>query len=244
MLPILQIGSFALQTPGLILLAGLWFGLSLTEKHAKRFRVKSDKIYNLAFIMFVAGILGARLVVVAQFPAAFIENPLSLVSLNPSLLDPSGGFIIAVVVGLIYGQRKNMALWNTLDALIPALAVIGVAIPMATLASGSAFGQPTNLPWAIDLWGATRHPTQVYQAILASVILWLIWPSRQSKKNAAGMLSLKFLAYSAGARLVVEGFRGDSTLILGGLRSAQLAAWIILAIALWGYFRIESGKER
>lgn len=236
MLPILQIGSLAIQTPGLILLVGLWIGLSFSERYSKFYKVNPDQIYNLTFTVLVSGVVGARLAVMATFPSAFIENPSSMISLNPSLLDPAGGAAIAAIAGIIYIQRKNIAPWAALDALVPTLAIMAVAIPLANLASGVAFGSPTNLPWAIDLWGASRHPTQIYQAMLAGVILWQVWPPRQNKKVISGTLFIRFVGLSSGAILFLEAFRGDSILILGGFRSMQAAAWVVLAGSLWGYF--------
>lgn len=235
MFPIIQIGGFALQTPGLILLVGIWVGLSLAERYAKSTKVNTDQLYNLTFAMLVAGILGARLAVMVRFPSAFVENPASALSLNPSLLDPVGGLATALIAGLVYGQRKGMELWATLDALVPTMGVMGIAIPLANLASGSAFGSPSELPWAIELWGTTRHPTQIYQALTSSLILWLVWPNRQGKNIANGVLFLKYSALSAATILLLEAFRGDSLLILNGLRSSQVTAWIILAVSLWGY---------
>ena len=59
MLPILQIGPLAIQTPGLILLGGLWLGLSLSERHARRYKVDPGVLYNLVFLLLIVGILGA-----------------------------------------------------------------------------------------------------------------------------------------------------------------------------------------
>jgi len=47
-----------------------------------------------------------------------------------------------------------------------------------------------------------------------------------------GQRFLTFLTLSAGARLFLEAYRGDSVL-WGGFRSAQVIAWLILAICLW-----------
>jgi len=47
-----------------------------------------------------------------------------------------------------------------------------------------------------------------------------------------GFEFLLFVALTSASRLVIEGFRGDSTLILGGFRAAQIAAWPILFAAL------------
>jgi prolipoprotein diacylglyceryltransferase len=45
--------------------------------------------------------------------------------------------------------------------------------------------------------------------------------------------ALYVIAATAGGRLIFEAFRADSNLITGGLRSAQVTAWMALAIALW-----------
>ena len=233
MLPILQVGPLAIQTPGLILLAGVWIGLSVAERHSKRYKVNPETLYNLVFTMLVAGLLGARLAYAARFPTAFFENPVSLISINPGLLDPTGGLVIALIAGVIYGQRKNMPVWPTLDAITPVVAVMLIAIPLSNLASGHAFGSPTQLPWAIELWGATRHPVQIYAALAAGLVLWLLWPSRQAKKQVSGWIFLQFIVLSAGLAIFLEAFRGDSVILAFGLRNAQLAAWIILAIGIY-----------
>ena len=49
----------------------------------------------------------------------------------------------------------------------------------------------------------------------------------------AGSSFVWFAALTAGSRLFLEAFRGDSTLIFGGLRLAQVVAWAVLAIALF-----------
>lgn len=235
MFPILNIGPLALQVPGLILLAGLWIGLTLAERAAPRHGVHPDKLYNLVFTALVAGILGARLTYAGRFPDAFIQNPAGLISLNPGLLDPLGGLVFAVLGGIIYGQRKGITLWPVLDALAPAFAVMLVALPLANLASGRGFGLETDLPWAIELWGARRHPSQIYEALAGLLILAAVWPREARAKTPAGAAFLQFVILAAAARLFLEGFRGDSLTVFDGLRAAQLAAWGILAAALWLY---------
>lgn len=46
-----------------------------------------------------------------------------------------------------------------------------------------------------------------------------------------------WLVLSAAARLFLEAFRGDSTLIFGSFRSAQVLAWLVLGLALWAIAR-------
>jgi prolipoprotein diacylglyceryltransferase len=233
-LPVLQIGPLALQLPGLILLIGLWAGLSLAERGVSPAgdetpTLNPDRLFNLALATLVAGVVGARLSYVIQYPLAFVESPLSLVSLNPGLLEPWGGAAAGLIAALVIGNRQGMQFWPTLDAFTPASAVFALALHLSHLASGAAFGAPAELPWSLNLWGTPRHPSQVYEALAASLILWQVWRlSRSSSPRPAGTHFLTFLALTAGARLFLEAFRGDSTLLPGGFRLAQVLAWLVL----------------
>jgi phosphatidylglycerol---prolipoprotein diacylglyceryl transferase len=244
MLPALQLGPLAIQTPGLVILIGLWLGLSLAERSSGRFGLKSNDLYNLVLIAIIVGIVGARLVYMLRYPAAFAASPFSVFTLNPGLLDPAGGLVAALLAGVIYSQRKRVSMWQALDALTPALAVLFVALGIAHLASGGAFGSPSNLPWAIHLWGESRHPAQIYEIFAATIILALTWPGRGLiRPSQPGVYFLSFAAMSAGARLFLEAFRGDSSLLAIGLRSAQLAAWILLAASLSGIYWIKNKEQ-
>jgi len=234
MLPILQIGPLALPVPSLSLILALWFGLSLSEKFAIKRGFSTESLYNLTFTGLVAGLLGARIGYIFQYPNAFIESPSSIISLNAGLSDPFAGFAVGLIAMLVYGQRTKLPFWNTLDVLTPLLATMSVGFAVSHIASGEAFGAETTLPWGINLWGATRHPTQIYELITALAILALLGVWSKAPESLAGSLFLAFMALTAGSRLFLEAFRGDSLVILGGLRAAQVIAWLVLAGALTG----------
>ncbi|HWQ05242.1 MAG TPA: prolipoprotein diacylglyceryl transferase family protein [Longilinea sp.] len=232
MLPILHIGPLAIQTPGLILMLGLWFGLLLSEKIARiEQKVDPNSIYNLALVALIAGLVGARLFYAALSPDIFIKEPLNLLSLNTAMLDVSGGLITSGIASLVYAQKHKLSLWPTLDTFTPFFCVMAIAIGLAHFASGDAFGAPARLPWSIYLWGEYRHPTQLYETLLALVVAILVWP-RQRNSMITGLRFLTFVILTASGRILLETFRGDSTLIFGSLRAAQVAAWGALAFGL------------
>lgn len=238
MLPVLEIGPLVIPVSAILLLLGLWLGLSLSERHAMRFGISNQYLYNLVFVSLISGLVGARLAYVLRYPQAFLNSPFSIISPNPGLLDPWGFVLGALIGGVIYGQRKHLPFWQSLDALTPLLAVLAVTLGLSHLASGAAFGLPTELPWRIELWGAQRHPSQVYETLAAIAILVVIWPGRGLVRPAQpGVYFLSFVALSAGARLFLEAFRGDSAVVAGGFRLAQILAWVILALALWALAR-------
>ena len=81
---------------------------------------------------------------------------------------------------------------------------------------------------AVDLlpWGKTK----VYELIASIFIFAFLWLRKRSSQ--AGFDFLWFTALTSGSRLILEAFRGDSSLIFNGIRSAQVVAWFVLAAAL------------
>lgn len=214
----------------ILLLAALWVGLALSEKRAERHGISKDAIDNIVYYALFGYILGGRLLyALANYPV-FLQSPLSIFSINLDLFDPVAGLVIAVIVGVVYGTRQKLPFWSTLDALTPLFALLAIGLSLSHLAAGTAFGSPTTLPWGIDLWNATRHPTQIYELLAALVIFGLLWFRKTN--GLPGSDFLLFAALTAGTHLFLEAFRGDSILIFDGLRLAQIVAWIVLAISL------------
>ncbi len=243
MLPVIQLGPLSLQAPGLFLLISLWIGITLVEKSAKIYKLSADTLSNLIMIALVSGVLGGRIVYIAQNPEAFAGNLGNIFSLNPGLFDMTGALAAALLGALVYGQRKSLPLLSTLDALVPFFGMLAIGLALSNFASGNAFGMESDLPWAINLWGTTRHPSQIYELIAAFVTLNLLYPPKGGAQSQAGVSSATFVAVTAGYRLFIEAFRGDSTLIFGNLRAAQVMMFIVLAIALWGLDKLKSEGE-
>lgn len=221
----------------ILLIAALWIGLALAEKRTERHGVSKDALNSLTFYSILAYVIGGRLLYALANLSAFAPSPLSLVSPNPDLFDPTGALISAVLFGLIYGKRQNLPFLGTLDALTPIFAMLAIGLSLAHLAAGTAYGSPTDLPWGIELWNATRHPTQIYELIASLLIFGLLW--LRKSESPPGILFLNFAALSAGTHLFLEAFRGDSVLVVGGFRLAQVIAWAVLAMALLAIQRIE-----
>jgi phosphatidylglycerol:prolipoprotein diacylglycerol transferase len=233
MFPILQIGPLALHLPGLILLAGIWIGSWLIDNHAPRYRISPAVLSNMVFLSLAAGVVGARLWYAFRYLDVYLEDPLSLLSFNFSTLAPVEGMFTGLVTALIYGQRKRLPLWSTLDALTLGFAAFMIAFSLAHLSSGDAFGSPTDVPWAVELWGAMRHPSQVYELLIGGLIFVVIWRLRD-RQLAPGILFNCWVSFFAVSRLFLEAFRGDSVIVLGTLRVTQVISLAILLGAMLG----------
>jgi phosphatidylglycerol---prolipoprotein diacylglyceryl transferase len=217
----------------LILLgAALWIGLIFAGKRAKRYKVSASTLSDLVMTLSIAYLISGRIFFVFEHIPAFIQSPISLISININLFDNLGAFVAAVLTGLVYSQRRVLSVWSTLDAMTIFFSCLALGFGLSHLASGAAFGQETDLPWAIYLWGSMRHPTQLYEIGASILIIGLIWIRKPNLKPGSDFLF--FVALFSSSRLIIEAFRGDSTLIWGGLRLAQILSWLVLAISLMG----------
>ncbi len=239
MLPIINIGPFALPLPGLLLILGVWLAMLMLDKEASRRELFANTLNNLVVIGLIGGIVGARLGYVLRHLDVYGDRLLDIIALNAHALSPGDGLLFGSLAALIYAQRKELSLWPTLDALAPGLALFSVFIGLSHLASGDAYGEPTSLPWSLEIWGAERHPSQVYEIVAALLVFWVIRRIRLSPAFP-GFLILTFAAFSAANRVFLEAFRGDSEIVLGGLRSMQLAGLFVLLLSLIGMHLLAS----
>lgn len=242
MFPYLRLGPFLLPMAAFTLLGGLWVGSSLAEKEAARLKLNAADVYNLIFYGLIAGLAGARLAYALHYPSAYLANPLDLLSLLPATLDVNTGLALGLLTAALFGWRKRLPLRPTLDALAPGLAAFVVALGLAHLFSGDAFGAPTQLPWSVYLWDEYRHPSQIYETLAALTIFGLAWRWR-TQANGSGLNFVRVVALSAAAYVFLEAFRGDSVIWLGGLRAAQTVGVFVLGGCWWWIRRWEQSQS-
>jgi phosphatidylglycerol---prolipoprotein diacylglyceryl transferase len=228
MFPVIHLGSLTIQARGFILLAVFWLAAEAVERGAKRLGLRGDVVYSLAFIAAIAGLLGARVGYLLEHWTAYQSDLGAIMALNFNTLSPLAGVVTGVFAASLYARRKGVANRKLLDALTPGLIVFAGGLALADLASGDAYGSPSSLPWAIELWGAARHPTQIYQ-LLAVIVIGLI--VLKTDRAFDGVWFGLGVSLYAASRLFIEAWRGDSETI-SGLRIAQAGSLIVLLIML------------
>jgi phosphatidylglycerol:prolipoprotein diacylglycerol transferase len=232
MLPFIRLGPFLLQIPELTLVLGIFLGASLAEREAKKLRLKPELVNNLTYYGFFATLVGARLAYALKYVDVYLGDPLALFSLSTTTLAINEGLLIGFGVSILYGIRKKLTLRPTLDALAPGLAAFMIFLAVSHFFAGIAYGSPTKMPWAIYLWDANRHPTQIYELFAAILIFFLAY-NHAFGNRTAGMSFILTVALFAGSRVLLEAFRGDSFVLPGGFRAAQVVGLLILFLALW-----------
>ena len=247
MFPIINIGPIAIQAAGLILLLSLFIGLLLVGQFAKTIGTAGEVIENCLLISLATGILSARIGFMLQNPSLFLDNPLSLFSLTPSMFNPGFGLLIGALIALILPQKQHLPLWPTLDTLSPLILWLFAGFHLSNYAKGTAYGLPTQLPWGIQLWQAIRHPVQLYAVILASgLFLWLLRQTKGLSKTGfihSGVLFNLVLLNLAMSTIITRAFVAQKNLF-GRLDIPQLVGFLIVPCTLLLIYDINHKNRR
>ena len=238
------LGPLVMPTYGILLVLGMLAGLWIVTRQARRAGLVPETISDMAVYAIIAGLIGAKvLLLVVEWPY-YSRNPRELLSLFQSGGVFYGGLLGAIPVAFWYARRHHLDGWKTADVLAPGV-VVGQAVGrIGCFMAGCCYGRPTDVPWAVtftDLYANRNvgtpldtplHPTQLYESLACFLILGvLLWMA--PRKRFHGQVVLAYVFLYAVARFVIEMFRGDAIrgFVLGGRLSTSQAIAIVMAVA-------------
>lgn len=228
----LNIGPAVFPTAQLVLIIGFYLSLEIISRYATYRRFNAKTLQNALLAAFFTGLVGARLAYAIFNWPVYQEDLLGILQPNLQGLHVLGGLAVGTLVTVIYLFRKQVPLRPTLDILAPGIALMAIAFSLMALAQGDYFGTPTDLPWAIDLWGADRHPTQIYLLVgnILVFVGWFMWQQRNISANA-GYGFLLVIAGNAFTWLIVALLMDSPKLVLDHYRVVQIEMWGVLIIS-------------
>ena len=243
MLPIIQIEFITIRTPTIALLLGLWFGLDIASRFGARRGLNVDRMYSLGFWAALAGLLAARLSFVAVHLDTYLKITPWYQALESVFALTSGteiapvGILAALAVAWLLIRRWRLPILVTLDSYSPGLAALGISIGVAALLGGDMYGVASDLPWAIDLWGGPRQPTQIYFTLACVAILVILWQveRRRGRSLPPGTIAQWFAALMGLTLLLVEPLRADSPVIFGSIRLLEVVGLAGIIAAMVGF---------
>lgn len=218
MYPVLfSIGPFTLHTYGVFIAAAFLAALVLARQAARTARIPDAFVLDLAGISMLSGVLGARLLYVAQNWDTFARNPVEIFKLWEGGLVFYGGFLVAAGAAVLLTRMQRQSLPHVADLAAPALA-IGQAIGrLGCLSAGCCYGKPTDRfcavhfthPEALAPLGIGLHPTPLYEAVGCALLGGgLVWLARRRTLPAGALFWIYVLGYGI-LRFTVEMLRGD-----------------------------------
>jgi len=218
---ICKIGPFTVFSYGLMLVVAFVVAGFLAARHGRKEGFNPDEIFNFLFFVFIAGIIGCRILYVLYNLQFYMENPLEIFMLQHGGMAWFGGLILGSAAGFFYLKRKGLPVLKFLDLIIPFVA-LGQAIGrIGCFLNGCCFGKISEFGVYFPSLDEVRLPTQIYSSLLLLTI-FIILRLFQDKPHKPGMiLAGYFLLYSL-KRFVIEFFRGDSPYLFLNLTLFQL----------------------
>ena len=216
---IFQIGPFALRWYALAYVAGIalgWFyGVRLLRTPAIWRGIAppltTEQLDDLLLWIVVGIIGGGRLGYVLFYrPDLFWTDPLEVLKVWNGGMSFHGGFVGVALAVALYARSQKIDLLRLADLVAPCVPFGLFFGRIANFINGELFGRPTDVPWGIIFPAGgpfPRHPTQIYEAVLEGVVLFLVlrWATHVARLlPRPGLVSGLFLLCYGVFRIAVE----------------------------------------
>jgi len=248
-----DLGPVAIPWHGLMTAIGIVAAGWLALRYAREHKLNEDRLFNLMFIIVVAGMIGARLFYLVEQDPGALARPGDWLGTNGFSFY---GAIIASIAAAVLYLRNDVTRLSLLDAAASGFG-LGMAIGrVGDILIGEHIGNASALPWAIrysnpDALAPSQdlayQPGALYESLLGLAIFLFVWPHRH-RFYPPGMLIAFVVAIYAAGRFVLFFFRNDSDELVAGLSNGQVSSLLVavaaLAVAGWLRSRDEGGSAR
>ena len=181
------VGPFEIRWYALAYLAGVILGcayaMTLLGRHGlwkdNRPPFPTPAIWDFAFWAVVGIVIGGRTGYVLFYNLPYyVANPGAIVALWDGGMSFHGGLIGIMLAMALFTRFHKGNILSGFD-LLAAISTIGLFLGrLANFVNSELWGAPTTLPWGIifpnDAEGVPRHPTQLYEALLEGVLLFVL----------------------------------------------------------------------
>ena len=241
------IGPFVARWYALAYLVGVLGGAAYATTLLRRHGLWKDNhppfqpaaIWDFAFWAVVGIVLGGRRGYVLFYNLPYYAaNPAEILALWDGGMSFHGGLVgIMFAMGLFVGHKGGNIL-SGLD-LLGAIGTIGLFLGrLANFINGELYGAPTDLPWGVvfptDLEQLPRHPSQLYEALLEGLLLFIVIRIATNHLGALkrpGLVAGIFGIGYALSRISVEFFRVPDPQ-LGYLFGGWLTMGMVLSLPI------------
>jgi phosphatidylglycerol:prolipoprotein diacylglycerol transferase len=233
MYPLVESGPLRLSSGGLLLLISIVVGGWLITRvaHACGGAQLARQADQCFYPVLIGAVLGARLWYGLFNLDLYGRNLSMFIALRVSDFSWPGALLGGLLAGYVWCRWNGFDRLKLADGAALTLPAVQMIASVGLLLSGEAFGLPTSLPWGVPLFGAMRHPTQIYFALAALgslIVLWLLG----RRPLPVGTLFICYLGLQGLTSLLIEALRVDSLVFPGGIRAAQVVGRALLLYTL------------
>lgn len=212
----LSLGPLQIRWYGLAYVAGFICAFLVIAKLSQRWkiRINDDAFFTVVFCVIFGVILGGRLGYVLVYgDGYYLQHPEKILAFNEGGMSFHGGLVGVIIGGAIAAKITKIPFLTLAD-----MGVVGVPIGLffgrcANFINGELWGAPTDMPWGVVFGGAAgtmpRHPSQLYEALLEGVVLFIILfaLSRKTPARPRGTFFGTFLLLYGLFRFMIEFIR-------------------------------------
>ena len=229
---ICTIGPFTLYSYGLMLVVAFIAGTFLASRQAKKENINPNIIFNLAFIAFLSGIIGARAFYIIENLNYYLRNPIEIIMLQHGGLSWFGGLISGLFAAIFYLKTKKLPIYKILDLIVPFVALAQAIGRVGCLLNGCCFGKVSRFGLYFKVHQAVLIPTQLYSS-LALLLIFLILRFFQDRPHKEGQIFFLYLFLYSMKRFVIEFWRADNPVIFLGLTLFQILSILIFCLSFF-----------
>jgi len=242
MFPVLfRIGSFEITSFGVMVALGAALGILLLRRELQRAGVDLARGTDAALVGVLGGLLGAKLLYVAEHWA----EPFSETLFSRGGMSWFGGLTGGVLAGMALILIQRLPLMTMLAAAAPAMTLGQAVGRIGCFLVGDDYGRPTTLPWGIAFPQGLPptldrvHPTQLYEAALLFPMTWLLVMLRRRGVSDRAVFGW-YLVIAGGVRFLIELVRVNVKIALG-LSTAQFFS---IAALVFGLSLVATARRR
>lgn len=221
------------------LIFSIQYGKFLITKN-NFFKFEKDILDDYLPYAILGIILGGRIGYILFYDLAFyIKNPIEIFYIWQGGMSFHGGLVGIILISLYFVKKKQIDFYVFSD-LLALISPIGLFLGrIANFINSELIGLPSNLPWSVifvRIDQIPRHPSQLYEALLEGIMLFVILNLIFKFKKIKGYISAYFLILYSFFRIVSEQFRlPDEHLgyVLGNLSMGSVLSIIILLIGIF-----------
>ncbi len=207
---IFSIGFVKVRWYGLMYVIGFvlaWWLARIRSKQPHSI-LKPQQVDDLIFYGMLGVIVGGRLGYSLFYGwDELTSDPLYIFKITQGGMSFHGGVIGVSVALWLYGRKIGKPLFAMTDFASP-LVPLGLGFGrVGNFINGELWGKPTDVAWSFSVNGVGRHPSQLYEALLEGLILFIIlWIFSARPRPLMAVTGMFLLLYGI-FRSFVEFFR-------------------------------------